>query len=329
MALPRRRFLRLAAAAGGLSAVSGLTHAQGYPTRPIRLVVPFPPGGAFDGLARPWADGIKTALGPVVIENIGGAGASLGSAAVARAQPDGYTLLLGGSLTHVNEALLKRRPLYDPERDLDPVIGIAIGHMAIAVHPSLPCRNLLELVGFVKANPGKLSYGHVGLGSTNHLTGESFKSIAGIPDLVQIPYRGAAPLITDLIAGQIAIGVVAVTGPSLASHRSGRIRLLTVASGKPLPGAPEIPTVAAAGFPDLANDISYGLLAPAGTPKPIVDRVAEATQKLLATSDYQRIMTDIGFEATPQSNPNDFRQTLSTAVTFWRPIVEALQLKVD
>ena len=329
MTLRRRKFLQLAAGVGALPAVLGLARAQGYPTRPIRLVVPFPPGGAFDGLARPWADRIKPALGTVVVENIGGAGASLGSAAVARAQPDGYTLLFGSSLTHVNEALLKSRPLYNPERDLDPIMCVATGHVAIAVHPSLPCRDLKELVGYVKANPGKMSYGHVGPGSTNHLTGELFKSMAHLPDLVQIPYRGAGPLLTDLISGQIPIGVVAVTGQSLGFHRAGKIRFLTVASGKPLPGAPELPTAAAAGFPGLANDISYGLLAPAGTPKPIVEQIAQATQKLLATQDYQRMLNDIGFDATPESNPDEFRQTLSASVTYWRPIVEALSLKVD
>jgi tripartite-type tricarboxylate transporter receptor subunit TctC len=156
MKFPRRAFLHLAAGAAAISVVPRIASAEAYPTRPIRLVVPFPPGGAFDGLARPWADRIKPALGTVVIENIGGAGASLGSAAVARARPDGYTLLFGGSLTHVNEALLKSRPLYNPERDLDPIMRVAVGYVAIAVHPALPCRDLKDLVRYVKANPGIL-----------------------------------------------------------------------------------------------------------------------------------------------------------------------------
>ena len=180
--------------------------AETYPERPIRLIVPFPPGGAFDGLGRPWADQIKPLLGTVVVENIGGAGASMGAAAVARARPDGYTLLLGGTLPHVNEALLKSKPLYDPIKDLDPIMRIAVGQLAIAVHPSLPVKTLAELVAHAKANPGKVSYGHAGIGSTNHLTGELFKSLAGIPDLVQVPYRGAGPVITDLIGGQISMG---------------------------------------------------------------------------------------------------------------------------
>jgi tripartite-type tricarboxylate transporter receptor subunit TctC len=309
--------------------VPRIASAEAYPTRPIRLVVPFPPGGAFDGLARPWADRIKPALGTVVIENIGGAGASLGSAAVARARPDGYTLLFGGSLTHVNEALLKSRPLYNPERDLDPIMRVAVGYVAIAVHPALPCRDLKDLVRYVKANPGKLSYGHVGAGSTNHLMGELFKSIAEIPDLVQIPYRGAGPLITDLISGQIPIGMVAVTGQTLGFHRSDKIRILMVVSPKPLLGAPELPTAAASGFPGLTHQGSYGLLAPAGTPKAIVEQIVQATQKLLATQEYQKMLIDIGFEATQDSNPDEFREALSASVTYWKPIVQALSLKID
>src|SRR3954466_13777519 len=203
MKLPRRKFLQLAASAAALPAISHTALAQNYPARPIRLVVPFPPGGAFDALGRPWAEKMKPLLGAVFVENIGGSGASLGAAAAARARPDGYTLLLGGTLPHVNETLLKNRPLYDPNKDLDPIMRLAVGHLAIAAHPSVPAKTLQELVAYVKANPGKLSYGHVGVGSTNHLAGELFKSVAGIPDLVQVPYRGAGPVITDLIGGQI------------------------------------------------------------------------------------------------------------------------------
>src|SRR5262249_18549370 len=148
--------------------------------------------------------------------------------AVARAQPDGYTLLFGGSLTHVNEALLKSRPLYDPDKDLDPIVRLAEGFLAIAVHPSVPATTLKELVAYAKANPGRLSYGHSGIGSTNHLTGELFKSLAGISDVVQIPFRGAGPAITDLISGQIPMGLVAVTGQSLGFHRAGKLRILAI-----------------------------------------------------------------------------------------------------
>jgi hypothetical protein len=188
----------------------------------------------------------------VVVENIGGAGASLGAATVAKARPDGYTILLGGTLPHVNEALLKARPLYDPNKDLDPIMQLALGYLAIAVHPSVPAKSLDELVKYAKGNPGKVSYGHVGIGSTNHLTGELFKSVAGIPEVVQIPYRGAGPVITDLIGGQIPMGVMAVTPQSLGLHKSGTIRILAITSTRPLLAAPELPTVVQAGFPALS-----------------------------------------------------------------------------
>jgi tripartite-type tricarboxylate transporter receptor subunit TctC len=328
MQIGRRHFLQLAASAAALTA-SGPSRAQSYPDRPIRLIVPFPPGGAYDGLARPWADRIKPLLGTVVIENIGGAGASLGAAAVARAQADGYTLLFGGTLPHVNEALLKSKPLYDPTKDLDPVMRVAIGHVAFAIHPSVPVKSLQELVAHVKANPGKLSYGHVGIGSTNHLTGELFKSLAGIPDLVQIPYRGAGPVITDLISGQIPVGVVAITGQSLGLHQAGNLRILAVTSAKPIKAAPEIATTGQAGFPGVTNQSSYGLLAPAGTPKAIIDRVWQASRTLLAGADYQQFLGESGFEATPDSSPDDFRQILAADVALWTPLVKSLALKID
>src|SRR5215212_7121490 len=212
MKLPhRRQFLHLAAGAAALPAVSRMAWAQAYPTRPIRLVVPFPPGGAFDAVARPLADKIKPLLGTVVVENIGGGGASLGAAAVARARPDGYTILLGGTQTHVNEALLKSRPLYDPVKDLDPIASVAAYFLAIAVHPAVPVQNLNELIAYAKANPGTVSYGHAGVGTIQHLTGELFKSLTGTPGIVQIPYRGTGPAIADLVAGQIPLGVVGVT----------------------------------------------------------------------------------------------------------------------
>src|SRR6516164_4723958 len=214
MKLPRRQFLHLVAGAAVLPAVSRIAWAQVYPSRPIRLVVPFPPGGGFDSLARLWADKIRPLLGTVFIDNIGGATGSLGAASVVRARPDGYTLLLGGSITHTNEALLKTPPLYNPDKDLEPIMCLAVYPLAIAVHPSVPATTLKELVAYAKANPGKLSYGHVGVGSNNHLAGELFKSLAGIPDVAPVPYRGAGPVISDLISGHVPIGIVGVTGQS-------------------------------------------------------------------------------------------------------------------
>ena len=278
----RRRFVRFAVGMAVLPILHRIARAQAYPTKPIRLVVPFPPGGAFDFVGRPWADKMKPLVGTVVIENIGGGGSSLGAAAVARARPDGYTILLGGTQTHVNETLLKSRPLYDAVKDLHAIAGIAANALCIAVHPTVPAQSLRELIAYAKANPGKLSYGHSGVGSIQHLMGELFKSLAEIPDIVQVPYRGTGPLITDLVSGQVPIGTPGVTGQVIEFHRSGKMRVLAVTSPARLDAAPELPTAAELGFAGMTVMGSIGLLAPAGTPIGIVEQIAQATRTIVA-----------------------------------------------
>ena len=329
MRLPRRRFLRLAAGAAAVLAVSRLARGQAYPTRPIRLVIPFPPGGAFDAVGRPWAEKMRPLLGTLVIENIGGGGASIGATAVAHAQPDGYTILLGGTLPHVNEALLKKRALYDPVKDLDPIAGIAANVLCIAVHPSLPARTLEELIAHAKANPGKLSYGHAGVGSIQHLTGELFKSLAGTPDIVDVPYRGTGPLVADLIGGQVPLGTPGVTGQVLEFHRSGKLRILAVTSPTRLIAAPELPTAAEQGFPGMIVRGSIGVLAPAGTPSGIIEQIAQATRTVVAEPAFQRMLIDAGIEPTVDADPEKFRRSLAADVALWTPIVKALGIKVD
>jgi tripartite-type tricarboxylate transporter receptor subunit TctC len=329
MKLPRRQLLRLAAGAAALPVIPRIGQAQTYPSRPIRLVVPFPPGGAFDAVGRPWADKMKPLLGTVVIENIGGGGASLGAAAVARARPDGYTILLGGTQTHINEALLKSRPLYDPIKDLDPIAGVAANVLCIAVHPSVPVQTLKELISYAKANPGKLSYGHSGVGSIQHLTGELFKSLAGTPDIVQVPYRGTGPLIADLVSGQIPIGMPGVTGQLLEFHRSGKMRVLAVTGPARLAAAPEHPTAAELGFPGITVAGSIGLLAPAGTPIEIKEQIAQASRAVVAEPAFKQMLVDAGIEPTLDSNPDKFRQSLAADIALWTPVVKALALKID
>jgi len=329
MRLPRRRFLRLSAGAAALLAVFRMARAQAYPTRPIRLVIPFPPGGAFDAVGRPWAEKMKPLLGTVVVENIGGGGASIGAAGVARAQPDGYTILLGGTLPHVNEALLKSRPLYDPIRDLDPIAGIAANVLCIAVHPSVPVRTLEELIVYAKANPGKLSYGHAGVGSIQHLTGELFKSLAGTPGIVDVPYRGTGPLVTDLVGGQVPMGTPGVTGQVLEFHRSGKLRILAVTSPTRLIAAPELPTAVELGFPGMIVRGSIGLFAPAGTPIGIINQIAQATRTAVAEPAFQRMLIDAGIEPILDSDPEKFRRSLAADVALWTPVVKALGIKID
>ena len=328
MMLPRRQILHLAAGAA-LSGLPRIARAQTYPTRPIRLVVPFPPGGGYDAIGRPWSDKMKALLGTIVVENIAGGGSSLGAAAVARASPDGYTLLVGGTAPHVNEALLKSRPLYDPMKELDPISCVAVSFFAIAINSSLSARTMKEFVAYARANPGKLSFGHNGVGSVNYLTGELFKSLAGIPEIVPVPYRGSGPVIADLIGGQIPMGVVAVTGQVLEFHRSGKLRVLAVTSPTRLVGAPDLPTAAEVGLPGLIATASGGLLAPAGTPRPIIDQIAQATHTALAEPAYRQMLIEAGIEPTPDSSPEKFRRMLADDVALWTPVVTALALKID
>jgi len=329
MKFPRRQFLHLAATAAALAAGSRTATTQTYPTRPIRLVVPFPPGGAYDIIGRLWSDRMKSLLGRIVVENIGGGGSSLGAAAVARAGPDGYTLLVGGTIPHVNEALLKSRPLYDPVNDLDPISCMVLYALAIAINPFLPAQTLKEYIAHAKANPGKLSYGHNGVGSTNHLTGELFKSLAGNLEIVPVPYRGSGPVIADLISGQISMGVVGVTGQVLEFHRSGKLRVLAVTSPTRLVGAPDLPTATEAGLPGFISTGSGGLLAPAGTPRPIIDHIAQATHTALAERDFQQMLIEAGLEPDLSSTPEKFRLMLADDIALWMPVVKALGLKID
>jgi len=329
MRLARRRFLGLAAAVASVPITARVGWAQNYPTRPVRLVIPFPPGGAYDAVGRPWAERMKSLLGTIVVENLGGAGGSIGAAAVARARPDGYTILLGGTLTHLNEALLKSRPLYDPVHDLEPITQIAANSLCIAVHASVPVHTLSELIVYAKANPGKLSYGHAGAGSIQHLTGELFKSLSGNPDIVPIAYKGTGPVITDLVGGQVPIGTPGVTGQLLEFHRTGKVRILAVTSPTRLVAAPDLPTTVELGFPGLAVLGSVGLLAPTGTPREIIERVAETTRAALAQPAYRELLINAGIEPTPDFGPEHFRRSLASDVALWTPVVKSLGIKID
>jgi tripartite-type tricarboxylate transporter receptor subunit TctC len=329
MKLPRRRLLQLAAGVSAFSALSLTARAQDYPARPIRLVVPFPPGGAFDTIGRPWAEQMKSRLGTIVIENIGGGGGSVGAAQASRARPDGYTLLLGGATTHITEALLKNRPQFDPLKELEPISGIAITAFALAVHPSVPVNDLSELIAYAKANPGKLSYGSAGTGSLNHLTAEAFKLKVGLPDLIHVPYRGAGPAIADVLAGQIPMIVPAMTNLVLELHRAGKLRVLAVTHGTRLAAAPELPTAVEQGLTDLVTPNFIGVFAPAGTPNAIIDQIAKANLALLADEDYRQLLVSGTFEPRGGLNPDAYRRYVESEVARWTPIVAALALKID
>src|SRR4051812_16219867 len=204
----------------------GLAVAQAkYPDRPVRLVIPYPPGGVYDATGRPWAEKVKPLLGTIVIENVGGAGSSLGTAAVARAQPDGYTILLGGTSGFVINPLASTKSPYDPIKDFEPIAVLGRNPTVINVHPAQPIRTLKELIEFAQANPGKLSYGSSGMGTINHLVGEQLKLSANV-DITHVPYRGAGPALTDLISGHIPLLFQSATGQAIEMHNTGKLRFL-------------------------------------------------------------------------------------------------------
>jgi tripartite-type tricarboxylate transporter receptor subunit TctC len=325
----RRDFLHVVAGAG-LAAAPGIARADTYPTRPVRLVLPFPPGGVFDIVGRPWADKVSRSgmLGTVFVENQPGAGGSVAAAAVAHSAPDGYTVFLGSSSINLTETILRDHPLIDPTKDLVPVSMVAITCFGIAVHPSVPAQNLKELIDYVKANPGKLSYGSAGAGTLNHLSGELLKSLTGIADLPHVPYRGAGPAMADLIAGQIPIVVPAMTSQVLEFHRADKLRLLAITNPTRLPIATDVPT-AAETVPGLVTQQVLGLFVPAGVPAPIVAQIASANATAMADKAYAQSLVDAAVIPVPDWTVDRFNQFMKEDVARWSPLVKAIGVKLD
>jgi tripartite-type tricarboxylate transporter receptor subunit TctC len=272
---------------------------------------------------------MKRLLGTVIVENQGGGGGSLGAASVARAKPDGYTILLGGSSTHVTEAILKKRPLYNPLKDLTPISNVAISAFAIVINPAVPTKTLKEFIDYAKANPRKVSYGTAGVGSLNHLTGELFKSLTKTPDIVHVPYRGSGPAITDAISGQIAMITPAVTAQVLELHQTGKLRILAVTSPARLIAAPEIPTAVEAGVPGMISFQLIGLFAPSGTPKAIIDQIGQASRTALAEPSFQKTLLDSGFAPDIDSTSEKLKQFIDKDIARWGPLAKELGLKID
>jgi tripartite-type tricarboxylate transporter receptor subunit TctC len=300
-----------------------------YPERPVKLVVPFVAGGVNDAVARVWIDRMKGSLGTVFVENMGGAGGVVGGAAVARAQPDGYTILMGGGGSQVLNPIAMSKPPYDPVRDFEPITTIAILPMTIAVTPALPVHSLQELIAYAKANPGKLVYGSAGTGSMTHLSGELFKSLAGTPDIVHVPYRGGGPSITDLISGQVPLAVVNVNGQVLELHRTGKLRVIAVTSPQRLAACPEFPTAAESGLPGLVAVNFAALFAPAKTPKPIIDQIAAATSTALAETEMRKNLIEQGMEPVMDSTPEKTRRFVEEDIARWTPVIRAIGLRLN
>ena len=325
----RRKFLRLAAGAAALPLATRVVRSATYPDHPVRLVLPFPPGGVFDIVGRPWADKVKTNLGAVFVDNQPGAGGSIAAQLVAHAAADGYTIFLGSSSIHLAEMVLRQHPLLDPMKELVPAAMVAITCFAVTVHPSVPAQNLQELIAYVKANPGKLSYGSSGAGTINHLSGEMLKSLAGISDLPHVPYRGAGPALADVIAGQIPIIIPAMTSQVLEFHRTGKLRLLAITYGSRLPIAPDIPTAAESGVPGLVTEQVLGIFTPAGVPAPIIAQIAAANAAAMADKAYTQSLVDAAVIPVPDWTPERFNAFMQEDVARWTPLVQEIGVRLD
>src|SRR5664279_1939682 len=259
---------------------------SGYPSRPITLIVPYAAGGGNDVMARGVAIPMSKTLGqPIVIENHGGAGGSIGTRQVATAAPDGYTLGLGGTGTLAIDPTLYPNAGYDPRKDFAPVGLIATNPMIIVVNPSLPAKNVRELIALAKAQPGKLNYASAGKGSGIHLGTVLFADTAGI-ELIHVPYRGSGPALTDLLGGHVSIYFSSLP-PAIGLVKDGKLRALGVTGLKRSPILPDVPTVAEQGLPGFEAVLHYGIVAPAGTPRPIIDKLNAALREALNTDDVQ------------------------------------------
>ena len=290
--LTRRHALKTAALAAALAA--GSAFAQAWPTKPITLVVPFPAGGTTDVLARALADKLQLSLGqPVIVESKPGAGATMGADYVAKARPDGYTLLVGAVHHAIATSVYKRLP-YDLQKDFAPITTIALVPNVLVVNAAHPAKTVTELVAEAKAQPGKLSYGSNGNGTAQHLIGTQFENATGT-DLMHVPYKGSGPLVTDLLGGQITMSFDTVT-PVLQHIKSGKLRALAVTTAKRAAALPEVPTLAEAGVRGIDTGTWFGVLAPAATPKEVVARLNAEMLKVIQSPEFGKRMDEIGAE---------------------------------
>ncbi len=304
-----RLIANLLCAVLGVAAVTAV--AQTYPNRPIRMLVGYPPGGSVDASARILAERLGPALGQtVLVENRTGATGNIAAEALTKAAPDGYTIYMGTTINAVSVSLFRNLP-YDPVRDFAPVSKVVISPSILVVHPSVPANNVRELVAYARANPGKLAYASTGAGSSPHLCAELFSSLAGIR-MLHVPYKGGAPAMTDLLGGQVALSFSNPT--SITPHMaSGRIRALAVTTAKRYANLPALPTMIEEGYPDFDLSAWYGVIAPAGTPTEIINRLNAEIGKILRMADVQALLAAQGLEAQP-STPAELARELKDEI---------------
>jgi tripartite-type tricarboxylate transporter receptor subunit TctC len=311
-----------------LSVLALHASAQPYPARPVRVLVGFAPGGPNDIIARAYGARLAEDLGqPFVVENRTGAAGNLAAEAVARAAPDGYTLMLGSTGTNaVNPALYAGLP-FDPVRDLAPVSIVATSPSALAVHPGVAARSVQELIALARAQPGKLTYASAGSGSSQHLSAELFKQAVGV-DIVHVPYKGAAPGITDLLAGQVDMSFAPVANV-VPYAKTGKLRLLGVTSAARSSFAPDTPTIAESGVPGFEVVTWYAMFATAGTPPAIVERLNAGLRKISQNPQLREQLANLGIDAAASASPAEARAYRDAEVEKWGKLVRALGVKAE
>jgi tripartite-type tricarboxylate transporter receptor subunit TctC len=322
-----RMLLMPAALALAMLSMGDETFAQTYPTRTITLVVPFPPGGGVDALARIVAERLTGALKQnVVVENRVGAGGNLGTRAVAKGEPDGYTLLLGHTGTISINPSLYTNAGYDPRKDFAPIGLIASMPVVLIAHRSFPAKTVADVIAIAKKDPGKLNFGTSAVGTGGYLTAEYFKSVAGL-DMTIVPYRGTGPLMNDLLGGHVPVSF-GVLPPAIGNIQSGNLRAIAVTATRRFSLLPDVPTAAESGLPNFESVLHYGLLAPAGTPKPIVDLLNKELRALVETEQVkQRIQTEGGDSMT--STPEEYAKDIDQEEAKWAALIKKLNLKVE
>jgi tripartite-type tricarboxylate transporter receptor subunit TctC len=326
MKLLRRRFLHLAVGAAALPAVSRFARAQTYPSRPVRLVVTFPAGSTSDILARPMAQWLQERLGqPFVIDNRPGAGGTIGTEAVVRASPDGYTLLLIAGAHTVNATLYDKLS-FNFLRDIAPIAGMSRETGVMVVNPSVPAKTVPEFIDYAKANPGKINMASAGSGSTSHVSGELFKMMAGV-DMVHVPYRGSTPALTDLLGGQVQI-MFDATPSSLPHIRAGKLRPLAVTTATRLDILPDIPTIGDF-VPGYEASAWLGFGAPRNTPAAVVDRLNKEIDLAISDSAIKARLVDLGGLALPPSSPAEFGKLIADDTEKWGKVIRAANIKPE
>jgi tripartite-type tricarboxylate transporter receptor subunit TctC len=310
-----------------VACTAGATRADDYPSRVVTLVVPYPPGGGVDAMARVVAQKLSDVFHQqVIVDNKPGAGGTLGTRAVARATPDGYTLLLGHTGTISINPSLYTHAGYDPRKDFAPIGLVASMPVALIAHPSFPAKSVAEVIALAKKQPGKINVGSSALGTGGYMTAEHFKSEAGV-DVVIVPYKGTAPLMTDLLGGHVPVAF-GVLPPALGNIQAGKLRAIAVTSAKRFSLLPDVPTFAESGIPGFEAVLHYGLLAPAGTPQTIVDRLSVELRKLVDTEEVKKRIHGEGGDPLT-STPAEYAADIDKEEKKWSGLVHKLNLKVE